>query len=713
MKKFAKSILNYFATYTETRFNFQKKIDYKWTDDSLSSDLSVFPDFQKKILDSIKKGEKFSFEIKRGDYKVSVSEDEFKQKLIDKLESDYNLEYLKSCIKQSKDSLLKLYGNKTILSGEEGNQLGDNIEQKEEFQKQIFSEGSRKYNLAFRNAAKEILYKLQKQKIEQLKAELKFKSKPLSTLNPQSIEQEIFDSLQKIAQKENNVEKYFSQIKKQMLDTSFDLTIFDLYGTIRKFIPFIGIGNAYIFFHEMYLAKEEENEKNDKYPLFLIEIEVDELAEKLIIRSKHDIVIINSPAINSFEFESILTTPRAARFIDAQYYLGSIEKHLQNTYNIFDEFLLVHCFNSFQLPNYPNIHFRIGLQVVQKENCKLLDYSELITHLDAGQGGKFLDLIKNYISGSVKNTNDKVDEEFSKHYPRKSVNNLLSTIPLSLNNPQKRILIALENEQNNMIVVDGPPGTGKSYAIAAITYWANQKNKSIVVTSHKKAALDVIDRMMTDKFKALHPESKPSILRISRDDISINNYENTLSNPVISASNKRVNQFNEEAVEKDLANWHQIIEEQNNDFWANSENYQEYISKLLNLEQIEKELQEKSIIKENQVHCKLQKDENINFELIRDFIKKIKENNLNNFSLEQLDFLYQKSSLINEWLVACQKINNLPIEKTEVDNLKNYDLGNLDQFSDLFSKITEYLKPQSFIFTDKEKLKYRSLNKLN
>jgi len=53
MKKFAKSILNYFATYTETRFNFRKKIDYKWTDDSLTSDLSVFPDFQKKILDAL------------------------------------------------------------------------------------------------------------------------------------------------------------------------------------------------------------------------------------------------------------------------------------------------------------------------------------------------------------------------------------------------------------------------------------------------------------------------------------------------------------------------------------------------------------------------------------------------------------------------------------------------------------------------------------
>jgi len=204
MKKFAKSILNYFATYTETRFNFRKKKDYKWTDDSLTSDLSVFPDFQKKILGSIKNGKKFNFEIKRGEYKVGLDENTFKQKLVNKLESDYNLEYLKTCIKQSKDKLLNLYGDKIILLGEKGNKIDDEIgliDLKEEFQKQIFSEGSRKYNLAFRNAAKEILYKLQKQKIEQLKAELKFKTKPLSTLNPQSIEQEYLILYKKLHKK--------------------------------------------------------------------------------------------------------------------------------------------------------------------------------------------------------------------------------------------------------------------------------------------------------------------------------------------------------------------------------------------------------------------------------------------------------------------------------------------------------------------------------
>ena len=72
MEQFAKSILNYFATYTETRFNFRKKIDYKWTDNTFTSDLSVFPDFQKNILSTIKEGISFNLSVKRALSSVST-----------------------------------------------------------------------------------------------------------------------------------------------------------------------------------------------------------------------------------------------------------------------------------------------------------------------------------------------------------------------------------------------------------------------------------------------------------------------------------------------------------------------------------------------------------------------------------------------------------------------------------------------------------------
>ena len=92
----------------------------------------------------------------------------------------------------------------------------------------------------------------------------------------------------------------------------------------------------------------------------------------------------------------------------------------------------------------------------------------------------------------------------TRNYPRKSAERIVPqrlTIPLSLNEKQKRILTAVENGKNEIIVVDGPPGTGKSYTICAIVYLANQLGKSVVITSHKKQALDVIDHALTDQFK--------------------------------------------------------------------------------------------------------------------------------------------------------------------------------------------------------------------
>ncbi len=168
----------------------------------------------------------------------------------------------------------------------------------------------------------------------------------------------------------------------------------------------------------------------------------------------------------------------------------------------------------------PTIRYRIGLQAIEEEDRRILDYSELITNLDTGGGRKFIEMINRYVEGSVANTADAVDEDFKKKYPYKSIERLAPqhlTIPLRLNDKQKRILTAVENQSNEIIVVDGPPGTGKSYTICAMIYLANQLGKSVVLTSHKKQALDVIDEALTEQFKKLHPRSKPSVLRLEKE----------------------------------------------------------------------------------------------------------------------------------------------------------------------------------------------------
>ncbi len=75
MKNLPKEILNYFATFTETRFNFRRHINYKWTNNELTLDLSFFPQFQLILLQKIKTGDLSPVNIKAGEYTISIKKD--------------------------------------------------------------------------------------------------------------------------------------------------------------------------------------------------------------------------------------------------------------------------------------------------------------------------------------------------------------------------------------------------------------------------------------------------------------------------------------------------------------------------------------------------------------------------------------------------------------------------------------------------------------
>jgi len=55
--KLSTSILNYFAAFTETKFNFRTLINYRWTNNELTLDLAIFQDFQDALLQRIKAGD--------------------------------------------------------------------------------------------------------------------------------------------------------------------------------------------------------------------------------------------------------------------------------------------------------------------------------------------------------------------------------------------------------------------------------------------------------------------------------------------------------------------------------------------------------------------------------------------------------------------------------------------------------------------------------
>lgn len=690
MNTFAKSILNYFATYTETRFRFQSKSLYKWTNDQLTSDFPVFPEFQKKLLDTIKAKSLIDLTIRKGEYTVVLDLEDFKRRLQRHLKDKFNLSYLDSLIEElrKENGIVSTPGN----TGES-----------KALEERILHNALRKFNLNYRTVVRDVLLELQEEKKKELVHFIKDSAIPHTSFNPSLVEQSIYDAFQEQASRARDKGDFYSKLEGIIKAGTWNLEMYDFYSMIRKFSAMLNqtMGTAYIFFHQIFSPKDENLEQ---FPLFLVEITIEERPELVRIKSERGVVLINTPAINSFNFDTVLTIPRAARLIEAPDYLFGVEKFLQNSYNFFNTFLLEQAFAPLVATDKPKICFRVGFQIVLKEDRKLLDYSELITRIDAGQGGKFIDFVKNYVSGNVYNTTDEVDREYKKKYPPKTAASFLSTIPLTLNRTQKRILTALENPKNKIIVIDGPPGTGKSYTIAAMTYWANQNNKSVVITSHKKAAIDVLDRMMTDYFRKLHPMAKPSIMRISRETAEgVNNFQNSLASPVISAATNRANEFNKNAVEKDIEEWGKKVAIQTEEYWVNANAYISRTKDLLRLEQIEHSLIQKGMLTEENRPEKIA-DTGFDIEIIKDIVAHL-SNDSDELTLEKLVCLAEKKNSLDQLIQACNIVNSLPITIVEITRLKQVSIEAIDSFENVLHDFKHCLKSDSLLFGSDFKLK--------
>ena len=107
------NILNYFAAFTETRFNFRTLINYRWTNNELPLDLGIFQGFQNKLLQRIKTGDKAPLTVKNNEHVLSLSGDEVLLEINKALSDKFGLEYLKSCIEQE----IQKHNSQTFLDG--------------------------------------------------------------------------------------------------------------------------------------------------------------------------------------------------------------------------------------------------------------------------------------------------------------------------------------------------------------------------------------------------------------------------------------------------------------------------------------------------------------------------------------------------------------------------------------------------------------------
>ena len=99
-KKLPSSILNYFAAFTETKFNFRTLINYRWTDDELTLDLSLFQNFQKKLMEVIKSSDNKPIVIKSNEYTLSLLGNDIRIGIEKALSNAFGQDYLKTCVDQ-------------------------------------------------------------------------------------------------------------------------------------------------------------------------------------------------------------------------------------------------------------------------------------------------------------------------------------------------------------------------------------------------------------------------------------------------------------------------------------------------------------------------------------------------------------------------------------------------------------------------------------
>ncbi|MEM3845338.1 MAG: AAA domain-containing protein [Candidatus Parvarchaeota archaeon] len=147
------------------------------------------------------------------------------------------------------------------------------------------------------------------------------------------------------------------------------------------------------------------------------------------------------------------------------------------------------------------------------------DYEEIIKLLSSGNNvlaDAFNKLIDDFIhTKEPQQFYETIENEWAN---TETSDKLVFSSPIPLNSEQLKILSALKKDGCKYIIVEGPPGTGKSHTITAIVFESILKNQSVLVLSDKKEALDVVENKLTETMnKVRHDKNfQNPILRIGK-----------------------------------------------------------------------------------------------------------------------------------------------------------------------------------------------------
>lgn len=322
----------------------------------------------------------------------------------------------------------------------------------------------------------------------------------------------------------NELEKIIilEEVKSKLIDffESFAVSdvFYDLYQLFRN-NKLLDKTELYFYFYELSLG-------NEKFPLLYLPLSVEKETTGFKI-SIDNRIFINTKAIDfvvqeynlqvkgkstlTGEFERIIYLNNG---VDFKTQLNSILKKIEDFFEL----------NRNIDSETPDLQKGVNLIVSfsnkyyfylfdTSDESLINDYEEIINNGDLLE--KFNELLTSFVEENPKAVIEEVNDEWdSKDIPQK----LVFESPITLNDEQKQVLMALQKPDCKYLVLEGPPGTGKSHTITALICKALLEEKSVLVLSDKKEALDVVEEKISDTLnKIRHDEDfQNPILRLGR-----------------------------------------------------------------------------------------------------------------------------------------------------------------------------------------------------
>ncbi len=128
----------------------------------------------------------------------------------------------------------------------------------------------------------------------------------------------------------------------------------------------------------------------------------------------------------------------------------------------------------------------------KSDEALLNDYEEMIAQVRTSQAG-VVDLFQSIIEGVITTNPTSIGPAIQKEWDAIPLDQrAVPDMPIPLNEEQQKVLQAVRHAEGRFVVVEGPPGTGKSHTIVAIAADCAFRKKSCLILSDKPEALEVV-----------------------------------------------------------------------------------------------------------------------------------------------------------------------------------------------------------------------------